>query len=947
MSMKFLLTFVRYVGKLPFTMKKILFFLLISLHAFSQVFEVDSSFKFEGTKRQSPANSILYQLPNGLMVMNTSNAILFNGKLIGAGSYLLNKEGVILSKYLNIGANLNVVTSENKFIERFFDGSSMSSLRRFQVDGTVDTTFKFPSLPATINFVNLLPNDNLIVTLFNNFSKNPHLIFDKKGNFISFLDLSQFGVVDKKFLVKLIFNESNELYMIFKHLAGNVEIIKTNEKFELLNSFDEINNSKDKSLFSEIYVFKNEIYSLKFEASGTKRGLDKFDRNGNLVWSVPSDKLANTGSFSNNIIFQNDGSLDLIQFNKKYLKILPNGQIIEKINENNGFNAAEYSFEDGSKWLLQKNGSVIKKVNLEDKIDTSFKINIQYEEPFSIYKILKMNNGNYLVDYGYFDYKDNYLAARVYNKKNEMIHEIYNSSSFWQATSIGNAFVLNGNGKFYYIDSSLKITTKIDTVIKAFKVDTSKFTFGVYYDFKNDFAYKIEANKLSNLSTITRFEIRKGKFDSFKISNEKAYKISTLSDGRLAVYGLLNEPLFNQYIDIYKPNGERDLGVARIKFLIINNYNEHFQDSYFIDYSKGFIVSNAVWNNLEGLKRFFYRFNEDGTKDENYIQNTVFNGGTVKFKEDGSMYLSSANLIKPKNDNKFYNLMKVFPNGEIDDTFKSEVGGFGSFEFMGKDTILVAKYDKLERLILKTPKNIPYFYFEALPSKVTWDYILPIKLDYKTNFKNLKIVVSGDGFLNKNEIVINVKRAGLIKIQVFDEFDNIIKSQNIVLQKIKPYFINSPNENLDKYGKFNFSVISSSGLPVIINVLGSNFENSFSIEPPLSPTFEVKMVSNGNDQFEKIEQTFLALPLKEEDKFSGLSGLIYYPNPVKDKLIIEANNLEILDLKIFNTEGREIPITIVATPNRFELSLTKVPTGLYFLQVSRSGIRDSYRIMVE
>ena len=103
MSMKFLLTFVRYVGKLPFTMKKILFFLLISLHAFSQVFEVDSSFKFEGTKRQSPANSILYQLPNGLMVMNTSNAILFNGKLIGAGSYLLNKEGVILSKYLNIG----------------------------------------------------------------------------------------------------------------------------------------------------------------------------------------------------------------------------------------------------------------------------------------------------------------------------------------------------------------------------------------------------------------------------------------------------------------------------------------------------------------------------------------------------------------------------------------------------------------------------------------------------------------------------------------------------------------------------------------------------------------------------------------------------------------------------------------------------------------------------
>ena len=53
MSMKFLLTFVRYIGKFPFTMKKFLFFLLISLHAFSQVFEVDTTFKFEGVKKST------------------------------------------------------------------------------------------------------------------------------------------------------------------------------------------------------------------------------------------------------------------------------------------------------------------------------------------------------------------------------------------------------------------------------------------------------------------------------------------------------------------------------------------------------------------------------------------------------------------------------------------------------------------------------------------------------------------------------------------------------------------------------------------------------------------------------------------------------------------------------------------------------------------------------
>ena len=107
------------------------------------------------------------------------------------------------------------------------------------------------------------------------------------------------------------------------------------------------------------------------------------------------------------------------------------------------------------------------------------------------------------------------------------------------------------------------------------------------------------------------------------------------------------------------------------------------------------------------------------------------------------------------------------------------------------------------------------------------------------------------------------------------------------------------------------------------------------------------MVSNGNNQYERIEQKFSVLSIEEPLANEPKESLIYYPNPVKETLFVQANKLKIDDFKLIAMDGREIPISFSRFVSRYEISLKNVPAGLYILQANTQTRCFTYRIVVD
>ena len=70
-----------------------------------------------------------------------------------------------------------------------------------------------------------------------------------------------------------------------------------------------------------------------------------------------------------------------------------------------------------------------------------------------------------------------------------------------------------------------------------------------------------------------------------------------------------------------------------------------------------------------------------------------------------------------------------------------------------------------------------------------------------------------------------------------------------------------------------------------------------------------------------------------------------YPNPVKDKLIVKYNGLELID--VLNVIGEKIQtIALDATESKVEIDFSNLPSGIYFYRAYKAGaIVETKRIV--
>ena len=322
--------------------------------------------------------STVTQLGNDLMLVSNYGNV-FNGEMTEFKSFLMNKDGLILSREPNFFFNYiknkgtNIVTNNNKLIG-FGSTDFFSFLQRYQSNGSVDSTFKFPFTQLNISSFHILPNQNILITSNVN-NKISHLVFDKNGGFVKALQLSQLASINETSLFDLKINDFNELFLIITDVDGNIEIIKTNENFEIDNSFSTIRYTLNDANKREVYIFKNELYFVRTNKGFRTGSIDKYDRNGKLIQTYPFNDLNDYYQSLPNISFQNDGSFDLFFQGFQWNKILPNRQIISVPNEKRIYGL--FTFDDGSSWTLKNNSGLIEKSDANGKIDPNFKLKFE------------------------------------------------------------------------------------------------------------------------------------------------------------------------------------------------------------------------------------------------------------------------------------------------------------------------------------------------------------------------------------------------------------------------------------------------------------------------------------------------------------------------------------------------------------------------------------------
>ena len=937
-------------------MKKILFFLLISLHAFSQVFEVDSSFKFEVVKKPIPGYyPRVTQLPNGLLHLKYDGNI-FNGNLSDTKSYILDKEGNVITKSpldFELSMYGGFVTNDSKFIFRQYSKYPVYKLYKYLLNGELDPNFDFPLSVSGAYNTFLLPDNKFMLEYINN-RLCQYAIYDENGKFLKELDLAQFGISKGKLRIEnLVYNRLNELFLLLRDEDGT-SIIKTTSDFKIDKVFSKI-----------LYVPENQLnYSIKIEISNNnlllfransdrkKNLFQKYDQKGTKIQETEFDFITEYDSYSNpQIYIQNDKSIDLIFYNNSHVKILPDGRLdsLYYKNEKQKNISFLHAFADGTYWVIQNKSELIQKMYANGIMDLSFRISLQKEIVLYPYEIKKLANNNYLVDFtwspSFHDpyqprYSSPFNCIRLYNSKHQFVQEIYDSKTKWEIDSDKNSFFLRGDGKFIKIDSSLKMSTSVDS-IDLINKETETTKVKTIVEQKYNYVYKIEQSKSTNESLIRRQRNSTGKYDSFTIIAYNFENISTINDGRIAVVATIGSKLDSLSIDIYMANGQRDESVKRI---LLPKRIEYVSNTISIEYKNGFIVTITLLSYSGYLRTIFLRYNVDGSFDEKY-QSNFFTGAQYRqFQPDGSIYVSSGGL-EQTGYNAFY---KILPNGKLDSSVAVKgVFALFDFTFFDKNTIYSVCQNTLRRFIKNPSLGDNFFILKELPTAITWEYNGVLKINYKTNLKNLKIVVTGDGVLKDSVIILTQKRAGNIKLEIFDEKNNVLATRIIALVKSRPDFIYDLPSITNTSKPFIFTAKSTSNLPVKVLVNYYPFGNKSIIFPEFKRYYEINLVSEGNEQYERIESTFLVQVFEEPLANEPEESLIYYPNPVKEKLFVQANKLTIDNFKLFTTDGQEIPITMVKSLDRYEISLRNTPPGLYILQANTQTKRFTYRIVVD
>ena len=937
-------------------MKKILLLLLISLHALSQVFEVDSSFKFEVVKKPIPGYyPRVTQLPNGLLHLKYDGNI-FNGNLSDTKSYILDKEGNVITKSpldFELSMYGGFVTNDSKFIFRQYSKYPVYKLYKYLLNGELDPNFDFPLSVSGAYNTFLLPDNKFMLEYINN-RLCQYAIYDENGKFLKELDLAQFGISKGKLRIEnLVYNRLNELFLLLRDEDGT-SIIKTTSDFKIDKVFSKI-----------LYVPENQLnYSIKIEISNNnlllfransdrkKNLFQKYDQKGTKIQETEFDFITEYDSYSNpQIYIQNDKSIDLIFYNNSHVKILPDGRLdsLYYKNEKQKNISFLHAFADGTYWVIQNKSELIQKMYANGIMDLSFRISLQKEIVLYPYEIKKLANNNYLVDFtwspSFHDpyqprYSSPFNCIRLYNSKHQFVQEIYDSKTKWEIDSDKNSFFLRGDGKFIKIDSSLKMSTSVDS-IDLINKETETTKVKTIVEQKYNYVYKIEQSKSTNESLIRRQRNSTGKYDSFTIIAYNFENISTINDGRIAVVATIGSKLDSLSIDIYMANGQRDESVKRI---LLPKRIEYVSNTISIEYKNGFIVTITLLSYSGYLRTIFLRYNVDGSFDEKY-QSNFFTGAQYRqFQPDGSIYVSSGGL-EQTGYNAFY---KILPNGKLDSTVAVKgVNILFDFTFFDENTIYSICENTLRRFIKNPSLTAKYFYLTEIPSQIPWDYTGVLSVKYSTSLKNLKIVVTGDGILEGSVIIPTAKGYGNIRLEIFDEFNKVLASRSINIKRVTPSFIYEIPSLKNTSPPFTFTAQSTSNLPVKVFANYNIGGDRSIIYPDTEKCIEVFFVSEENEQYERIEKKLYISIWQESVINEPKINLIFYPNPVKDKLIVETTTLDIFDFKLITTDGREMPILVGRSYGRSDISFQNTPPGLYILQANTQTKRFTYRIVVD
>ncbi|MCF8371037.1 MAG: T9SS type A sorting domain-containing protein [Bacteroidales bacterium] len=104
----------------------------------------------------------------------------------------------------------------------------------------------------------------------------------------------------------------------------------------------------------------------------------------------------------------------------------------------------------------------------------------------------------------------------------------------------------------------------------------------------------------------------------------------------------------------------------------------------------------------------------------------------------------------------------------------------------------------------------------------------------------------------------------------------------------------------------------------------TSFRDSFG-----NPVNEIPMIEAN------FQPTYYDIANPSGNKANDLFKL--YPNPVTDKLYIQASSAKTEEIKIFNVLGDDIPTTILENDNTFSLDMKEFPAGIYFVRLMIDG----------
>ncbi|RFS13959.1 T9SS type A sorting domain-containing protein [Emticicia sp. C21] len=914
-------------------MKKVLLLVLISLNTFSQVFYLDTTFVSEPLlKPFGVQEPLVNQFPNGLLYLKSSEKIL-NGGLEESGTFLLNTEAKIL-KYLTNEAltdydyryENSVITPDNKILLTRLIGPSSYSLIKISQEGVIDTTFKFSNHKRYISKIALLKNENFVLFFFSQDSYLLHEMYDKNGKFIRSLAPSMFTNATGAQLTDIISNDLNEYFLLLIDSKRNAEIIKTNADFEIDKNFSPVKFSGIEAYTHKLERVGNDFLVYQTGVEGLRDKVEKIDRNGTRIWNISFDKIS---AYEERVNFfeQSDGSIDMIYYDNKHLKINAKGIIDSTLYDREFHKNTSFlhAFADGSYWIMRDKSGIIEKMNADGSIDKDLRVIIQVQKQLFPDQILKLPTNTYLVDFishthDNSPYSIRYSpypkAVQVYDNKHKLLHEFFDSKTIWKTYKTTHSFVVRGDGKFYTIDEANKMTVSKDT-LEANDV----------IDWDNNFVYR-----LIKKDSLIRYKIGQGLDKTFLIKAQQISNFIIMEDKRIAIETYENGIPARSYINMYHINGTLD---RAFKTIVLDYSFYQFTGGLpiTIKNANGLIVNQMAAGEYANIvKQQFLKYDSNGNPDKDY-QSNIYRGGYFRqYEKDGSIFMNTSNEVKEHGEEIIHNFLKITPKGRIDSSFTLlGADAIYGFEFFDENTLYAAGQNSLLRFIKQPLKKDEYFHYKALPSQMTWDIALPRKLIINTNIKDIKVEVSGNGSF-KNEFISFEPKAGITSITIKDNNNRILAKQKIELTRIYPQLIYDESQFSKAQEPFEFKVQSSSGLPVKISIDGGNeHTGSIILDPKRDKGRKLKLRSEQTEKYETLEIEITLdklIPLATESENIGVRS---YPNPVTDKLIVEKNGFIIDTFKLISTDGKANTFELTEYTDKYELVLRNVSSGLYFL----------------